>query len=380
MKTFQTELKPFVQAMTHACRVVERKNTIPILGMVMVSGGLDTLSIQATDLDARFEKSMPAACSDHGDWLLPAHDLLKLCKAAVKDYENVTFKPDKEQCLVEFGDDFSSTFKLDIPYRDFPNDGRSDDYKHTFELSRDDLAEALRLTVPFASTEITRYYLNGVYLDCLDNVGGGVVRFVATDGHRLSAYDQKAHVNGGWPITGPIIPLQALKTLQAMLKTAEAGDVNVLFAGDKLVRFCTSAGDLSIKLIDGTFPDYHRVLPKGNDKVLIFSSRDALLKGIDQVTALSERGRAIKIVGVEGDKIELSCNNPDSGSLCKALAGQRSGNDVPEIGCNGNYLHGIARLAPDDGQITLRINDAGSPILVGIGVDAHQMVLMPMKI
>lgn len=380
MRTTQTELKPFVAALTNACRFIDARMSIPILGMVLVKVGSVYVELESTDLDNHFTHHMPNLLGGPGEtakFLLPGRDLLKLCKAAVKDYDLISFLPDDKGVTVEFGDDFSSRFDNDLPVKDFPDAGQHRDFKHAFKMSRDDLTGALRMTLPFASTEETRYYLNGVHLTNDDP--DGTVRFVATDGHRLSAFTHTVPVNGGWPEKGVIVPLHALNALQGILKPLKDGDCLVAFAGDTHCRITTPVGMLTVKLIDGTFPDYHRVIPTSNNSSFQFASRDALIKGIDQVTALTDKERAIKIAAGVSDKIDISCSSPEGSTSRKALVGWAH-NDAPEFGCNARYLQDIARLKPDEGPVTVKVNGPNDPMLVDLGIENHTMVLMPMRV
>ena len=390
MITTQTELKPFVAALTNACRFIERRVSIPVLETVKIKGTRAYVELDSTDLDTDFTHHLPntleSGPGDSAEFLLRGHDLLKLCKAALKDYDRVTFRPDNDGVNVEFGDDFSSHFETPIPVKDFPTMAcKGRDFTTAFEVSRDDLVETLRLTAPFASEESTRYYLNGVHLENMDNKPA--VRFVATDGHRLSAYQQQAHVNGGWPATDVIIPNRAIKALQAILKPVKDGVCRFAFSGDSFCRVETPEGILKIKLIDGTYPDYRRVIPTANDRAMQFASRDALVKAIDQVSALTEKDRAVLIVRKpkagavrhDDDRIELSMKSPEGTKSLKALVGW-SHRDAPEIGVNARYLQDIAKLRDSDGPVTLRVNGPNDPMLVDLGIEGHTMVLMPMRV
>ena len=225
------------------------------------------------------------------------------------------------------------------------------------------------------STEETRYYLNGVYLHVAEGEGGRVLRCVATDGHRLARVDAGLPA-GAEAMPGVIVPR---KTVGELRKLLEDDDMQIAVSvSETKIRFATPDITLTSKVIDGTFPDYTRVIPSGNTKRLEVDAGD-FAKAVDRVaTVSSERSRAVKLV-LEDDKLVLSVNAPDSGAaeeeLIVAYADERL-----EIGFNAKYLLEIASQVDRENAVFL-FNSSGDPTLMREGNDTSAVyVVMPMRV
>ncbi|MEX0851988.1 MAG: DNA polymerase III subunit beta, partial [Bauldia sp.] len=225
------------------------------------------------------------------------------------------------------------------------------------------------------STEETRYYLNGIYLHVVSVGGTPMLRAVATDGHRL-AQSQLTAPEGTEAMAGVIVPRKAVGEIQKLIEDPEA-NVEIELSDTK-IRVTIGDVVLTSKLIDGTFPDYARVIPQGNDKVLKVD-RSEFAEAVDRVSTISsERGRAIKLALSQG-KLVLSVNNPDSGSATEELGVDYAADDI-EIGFNSRYLLDVAgQLAT--GTAEFRFADPGSPTLIlDDGAADALYVLMPMRV
>ncbi|RMF04798.1 MAG: DNA polymerase III subunit beta, partial [Alphaproteobacteria bacterium] len=274
-----------------------------------------------------------------------------------------------------------------------PEDAKSLDYRFIFQVDGVDYTDAVTTdrpgdTIPAAdlkrliektrfaiSTEETRYYLNGIYLHCAESEAGEKLRAVATDGHRLAQVDVPLP-EGASGMPGIIVPRKTVHEVYRLIEAADDG-VKVELSTSK-IRF--TAGDvvLTSKLIDGTFPDYERVIPKDNDKRLRVA-RTAFSSAVDRVSTLSsDKGRAVKLQLGDG-KLVLSVNNPDSGSATEELDVEFKDDDL-EIGFNARYLLDIAsQLETDTAEFLLA--DPGSPTMVRDDGDTSALyVLMPMRV
>jgi DNA polymerase-3 subunit beta len=225
------------------------------------------------------------------------------------------------------------------------------------------------------STEETRYYLNGIYLHAVHQDGGSVLRAVATDGHRLARVEL-ALPDGAAEMPGVIVPRKTVGELRKLIEETE-GDVEIALSETK-IRF--RAGDVVLisKLIDGTFPDYERVIPLGNDKILEVD-RKSFTAAVDRVSTIStEKSRSVKL-GLKSGNLTLSANSPDAGSATEELEVSYSADDM-EIGFNSRYLLDIAQqIEGESAQFALA--DAGSPTVIRDGADASALyVLMPMRV
>ncbi|MFO1121925.1 MAG: DNA polymerase III subunit beta [Hyphomicrobiales bacterium] len=365
------ERSAFLRALNHVQSVVERRNTIPILSNVLLQADGGTLKLTATDLDIEIVESVPAMVAKPGAATVPAHML----------YDIVRKLPDGAQLELDQGGDGNrmaifagrSRFNLQaLPPEDFP-DISAGDFPNRFSISAADLKGLIERTRFAISTEETRYYLNGIYFH--EVASGNLLRAVATDGHRL-AQAQIARPDGAKGMPGVIVPRKTVLEVVKLLEGAE-GDVEVALSASK-IRF--AAGDLVLtsKLIDGTFPDYERVIPRSNDKALEIDAR-TFAGAVDRVSTISmEKGRAVKL-HLSTDRMVLSVNNPDSGSAEEELACSYAADPI-EIGFNSRYLMDIAGQIKSE-AVVFSFADAGSPTIVrDPGDDQALYVLMPMRV
>jgi DNA polymerase III subunit beta len=353
-------------------RVVERRNTIPILANVLIRAEKSKLRLKATDLDLEVIDAVDAEVSPAGSTTVPAHMF----------YEIVRKLPEGSQIVLEASGDRAmlairagrSRFTLQtLPESDFP-DLAAGEMTHKFTLAASDLKRLIDKTQFAISTEETRYYLNGIYLHTAVNGKSTMLRAVATDGHRLAQVELPLP-SGASGMPGIIVPRKTVGEVQRLID-AEA-EVAVELSQGK-IRFSIGDVVLTSKLIDGTFPDYARVIPVGNDKELIVDKKD-FEASVDRVsTVSSERGRAVKL-SISSGRLLLSVTNPDSGSATEELEIEY-GADPIDIGFNSRYLLDIA--AQIEGEVAvLKLADAGSPTLIQDRDSAGALyVLMPMRV
>jgi DNA polymerase III subunit beta len=268
-----------------------------------------------------------------------------------------------------------SNFRLQcLPQSDFP-ELTAGSFSHVFRLDSAALKALIDKTQFAISTEETRYYLNGIYFHAIESGGKPKLRSVATDGHRLARAEMDAPA-GSEGMPGIIIPRKTVSELQ---KLVDDPDVAVTVElSDTKIRFTVASVVLTSKLIDGTFPDYQRVIPTGNDKALTID-RQSFAAAVDRVSTISsERGRAVKLSLADG-QVTLAVNNPDSGSATEELPADYSA-DPMDIGFNARYLLDVtAQLAGNEARFMLA--DAGSPTLIQDTADGNALyVLMPMRV
>ncbi|MGO4706397.1 DNA polymerase III subunit beta [Microvirga sp. 2MCAF38] len=367
------ERAALLKALGHVHRVVERRNTIPILSNVLLRAEDGALRLKATDLDIEVTETIPADITEAGSTTIPAHVI----------YDIVRKLPDGAQVSLEMTGELGqmqlrsgrSRFTLQsLPESDFP-DLAAGDLPHRFTVSAADLKRLIEKTQFAISTEETRYYLNGIYLHTADVSGSPVLRAVATDGHRLARVELPAP-NGSEGMPGIIIPRKAVAEI---VKLVEDGSESVqIELSPAKIRLTFDGLVLTSKLIDGTFPDYQRVIPVGNDKLLTVERGD-FAKAVDRVSTISsERGRAVKLALVEG-RLTLSVNNPDSGSATEEIEVDYDAGAI-DIGFNARYLLDIT--AQLDGDTALfKLADPGSPTVIQDREGAPALyVLMPMRV
>ncbi|GGC65745.1 DNA polymerase III subunit beta [Chelatococcus reniformis] len=367
------ERTALLRALGHVHRVVERRNTIPILSNVLVRLGEGTLNLKATDLDLEVTETLPADVASGGATTVPAYVLYDIVRK-LPDGAQVSLEAtgDTGQMLIRAG---RSRFSLQaLAEGDFP-DLAAGDLPHRFALPAAELKRLIDKTQFAISTEETRYYLNGIYLHTLTSDGGTMLRAVATDGHRLARVEIPAPA-GADGMPGIIVPRKAVAEIQKLLDGHD-GDVTVELSAIK-IRLSIGSVVLTSKLIDGTFPDYQRVIPAGNDKILIVDQKE-FTDAVDRVSTISsERGRAVKLALIDG-RLTLSVTNPDSGSATEEIDVDY---DAPslDIGFNARYLLDITGQLDGDTAL-FKLADPGSPTVIQDREGAQALyVLMPMRV
>ncbi len=364
-----------LKSLGHVTSVVERRTTIPILSNVLLQSSAGTLRFNATDLEREVVEQIGADVQQDGAITVPAHLLHDIVRK-LPDGAQVQIVRDAEKERVTLSSGQSRFALQSLPAEDFP-DLAAGDMSHEFSMAAHDLKRMIEKTRFAISTEETRYYLNGIYFHAPDGGEGGrpTLRAVATDGHRLAhiELDQPAGAAG---MPGVIIPRKTVHELHRLLEDG-GGEVRIGISTSK-VRFEIDDITLTSKLIDGTFPDYARVIPKGNDKELRVSNVE-FMAAVDRVSTIaSERGRAVKL-SIAPDKLTLSVNNPEGGSATEEID-VNYGAEPLEIGFNARYLLDIAGQLESD-QAIFRLADPGSPTMVQDSDDDSALyVLMPMRV
>ncbi|MEO1200454.1 MAG: DNA polymerase III subunit beta [Pseudomonadota bacterium] len=368
------ERAALLTCLTHVHRVVERRNTIPILSNVLLRAEGDQMTLRATDLDIEVTETLPAMVEGAGATTVPAHVLYDIVRKLPEGAEvALDAAGDQAQMVLQSG---RARFNLQmLPDSDFP-DLTAGEFSHAFSVPASVFKHVLEKTEFAISTEETRYYLNGIYLHRVEDAEpGAVLRAVATDGHRLARIDISAP-EGTDGMPGMIVPRKAVQELQRLLDDPET-EVGIE-ASEAKVRFTIGSVVLTSKLIDGTFPDYMRVIPSGNDKILRVD-KATFARAVDLVsTVSSERGRAVKL-SLDADRVVLSVNNPDSGSATEEIAADYDADGI-DIGFNARYLLDIAsQLESENARFELA--DPGSPTLIRNEQDTALLyVLMPMRV
>ena len=367
------ERAAFLKSLNHVQSVVERRNTIPILSNVLLEAKDDQLSLTATDLDIEIVETIGSSISQPGTITAPAHTLYDIVRK-LPDGSQVELLFDEEEGRLSVKAGRSRFALACLPKEDFPAMSAGD-LPNRFSVSAEDLARLIDKTRFAISTEETRYYLNGIYLHAAETNDIAMLRAVATDGHRLARVEFPLP-EGAAGMPGVIVPRKAVAEIRKLIEDVD-GMVEVALSDTK-IRFQTGGIVLTSKLIDGTFPDYERVIPEGNDKILSIAAKD-FAEAVDRVSTIStEKSRAVKLnLGTE--QLTLSVINPDSGTATEELVVDY--NDEPmEIGFNARYLLDVTSQL-DSGAAQFVLADSGSPTLVRDSDDPSALyVLMPMRV
>lgn len=331
-------------------KVVEHRNTIPILANVLLSADNGQLAVTGTDLDISYSASAPAEGTL--ETTVDAKRLSDIARRLSGDVVTITHADDK--LVVKSG---RSRFTLPtLPVEDFPHLDAGDLGGH-FQLDFAALVAPVRFAI---SSEATRYYLCGVHLH---NTAEGGIRAVATDGHRL------AHNTAcGMPtIPAVIIPAKTVGIVPA-------GEVTVSLSQNK-VRFATADTIIVSKLIDGSYPDYQRVIPANNTSVATVDRKE-LASAVARVSTIeSNRGRAAKFT-VAGDNIAVDASG-DDGSAHEDVEAEYAGEPI-EIGFNTAYIADVLGAASGE-NVRVSLADSGTPAIFQ-GKGDWLALCMPMRV
>jgi len=303
------ERATLLKSLSHVQSVVERRNTIPILSNVLIEAREDgSIRLMATDLDLQVDESVPANVGQPGATTVSAHTLFDIVRK-LPEGSQVELNAAEGKMQLSAG---RARFNLStLPRDDFPVIAEGE-LPTRFELPAATLRQIIDKTRFAISTEETRYYLMGIFLHVADDQ----LKAAATDGHRLARVTVPKP-DGADEMPDVIIPRKCVAELRKLLDELE-GTVEVSMSGTK-IRFGLGSAVLTSKLIDGTFPDYNRVIPTANDKLLKLDPK-TFAQGVDRVSTIaSEKTRAVKI-NVDRDKVTLSVTSPESGTATEELA------------------------------------------------------------
>ncbi|MGH7032111.1 MAG: DNA polymerase III subunit beta [Stellaceae bacterium] len=367
------ERAALLRALGHVQSVVERRNTIPILSNVLLKAEGAKLALSATDMDLEMVSTLPCQGGQPGTTTVPAHTLYdiirKLREGAQIELESTG---EKGSMTLRSG---RSTFTLScLPPEDYPLMAGGE-LAHNFLLSAADLKRLIDRTRFAISTEETRYYLNGIYLHAAKADKVSMLRAVATDGHRLARMEIPLP-EGAAGMPGVIVPRKTVTELRKLLDELDQ-DVSVALSDTK-IRFTFGDTVLTSKLIDGTFPDYDRVIPLNNDRILEVDCK-LFAEAVDRVSTIStEKSRAVKLA-IERGSVTLSATSPENGTATEELEVRYSAQPL-EIGFNARYLLDIAEQIEGEGA-RFAMADAASPTIVRDSADDSALyVLMPMRV
>ncbi|WP_371055930.1 MULTISPECIES: DNA polymerase III subunit beta [unclassified Rhodosalinus] len=362
-----------LKAVSQAQSVVERRNTIPILGNVLIEAEGDEAKFRATDLDIEVVDRAAAQVQRPGATTVSAVTLHEIVRK-LPDGALVTLSDDGASGRLEVEAGRSRFSLATLPKEDFPVMASSE-YTANFAAPAPVLRRLFDKSKFAISTEETRYYLNGVYMHVAEGEDGPVLRCVATDGHRLARIDAPLP-DGAEETPGVIVPRKTVGELRKLLDDDDA-EIAVSVSETK-VRFATPDITLTSKVIDGTFPDYARVIPQGNTRRLEVDAAE-FAQAVDRVaTVSSERSRAVKLQ-LDEDRLVLSVNAPDSGAAEEELS-VAYGDERLEIGFNAKYLLEIASQVDRENAVFM-FNSSGDPTLMREGDDSSAIyVVMPMRV
>lgn len=366
------ERATLLKGLSHVQSVVERRNTIPILSNVLLEATAEgQLRMMATDLDLQINDSVAAAVDQPGSTTVSAHTLFDIARKLPEGAQVQLTAAEGRMTIVAGRARFSLGT---LPRDDFPVIAEGE-LPTQFELPVELLKQIIDKTRFAISTEETRYYLNGIFLHVAEDNGNPVLKAAATDGHRLARVTID-RPNGAEGMPDVIVPRKCVGELRKLLDEVD-GSVGVSLSGTK-IRFDLGQAILTSKLIDGTFPDYSRVIPTANDKILKLDPK-AFMQGVDRVSTIAtEKTRAVKMA-LDRDRITLSVTSPENGTASEEVPGEYTSLGF-EIGFNSRYLLDILAQIDSD-LVEVHLADAAAPTLIRENDKSPALyVLMPMRV
>ncbi|MCH4090672.1 DNA polymerase III subunit beta [Acetobacter sp.] len=372
---FTADRATLLKALAHIQSVAEKRNTIPILANVLIDANNGSLSLTATDMEIAVVEEVPAEIQTPGAVTAPAAVLYEIVRKLPDGVEVELSHPGGESQLDLRAGRYATRMNA-LPVDDFPS-MVAGDLPHQFKLNSGVLKSLIDRSRFAISTEETRYYLNGIYMHVTEGDAGGVLRAVATDGHRLARVETEVPA-GASGMPGVIIPRKTIGEIRKLLD--EAPDEVDVSVSDTRIQFGVGGITLTSKLIDGTFPEYQRVIPSGNNRTLRVGKKD-FSDAVGRVAAISqERSRPVKLV-LSRDLLILSATSADQGTAKEELDDTRvtyDGDDM-EIGFQARYLNDITDQVSKDVEFVFA--DSSAPTIVrDVDSPSALYVLMPMRV
>ena len=366
---FEISRETLIKPLQLVTGVVERRQTLPILSNVLLSLDKSQLSLTGTDLEVELMGSVEVDSGESdGEITVPAKKLMDICKS-LPDSAILKFELDEDKLKIQSG---RSRFSLStLLATDFPGVEESSGTLE-FAVSKELLKTMLHNASFAMAQQDVRYYLNGMLIE----VSPDSLRVVATDGHRLAM--QTESINAEVTETsGVIIPRKGVLELGRLLSDGGDEDINVMI-GTNHVRVTMNNFTFTSKLIDGKFPDYNRVLPKGGDKSVI-AGREQLRDSLNRTAILSnEKFRGIRLI-LSNDELKIVANNPEQEEAEETVPVEYKGDSV-EIGFNVVYLVDVLNVLETD-SVQIIVSDSNSSALLHSSDDSSATyVVMPMRL
>jgi DNA polymerase-3 subunit beta len=367
------ERAALLRSLAHVQNVVERRTTIPILSNVKLDAQDGRVGLTATDLDVTLMAYEDAVITEPGATSVAAHTFFDIVRKLPEGAQLALSQPSPAaELTLEAG---RSTFALPCLAADEFPAMASEELEVRFTMPPGDLAKLIDKTRFAISTEETRYYLNGIHVHATQGGAASMLRGVATDGHRLARVEV-ALPDGAARIPPIIIPRKTVGEVRKLLE--QAGDEVGIAVSATRIQFTCGRAILLSRLIDGTFPDYERVIPVDNERVAVVAAA-AFAEAVDRVATIStEKARAVKL-SFEPGRMTVSAVSVDAGRATEEVDVEFAGESL-EIGFNARYILDMMGQI-ESSEIRLEMASAAAPTVVREPADSSALyVLMPMRV
>lgn len=364
---FTIDKPVFIKVLQRVQGIVEKRNTMPILANVLLEASKGRINVMATDLEVFIKDSAQANITEDGSLTVNARKIFEIVKELPGETIDVTSGKEDKITLKAGKARFSV---MGLPSKDFPAFPAIDEAKLE-AIQSADLKEMIDKTVFAVSTDETRYNINGFLLEKEDST----IRMVATDGHRL-ALIEKTDSMAVENKSSVLLPRKGVLEIRKVLDEKEGDFFLAVLPKSAVMKKDTTV--ISIRLLEGEFPDYKKVIPRDNTNEAV-ADRITLLGALKRVSILSTD----KIKGVKfsfsANKLTLSTSSPDLGDATEDIEIKYNNEDV-EIAFNARYLMDMLESLTDEG-VTITLKDALSPGIVRpLGVKDYTYIIMPMRL
>lgn len=367
------EKSTLLKALAHVQTVVERRTVTPILANVLLEATDGKLKLTATDLDISIQEEVPAKIQQKGNTTVSAHTFYDIARK-LPDGAEVELSHDQSSGKFHIAAGRTNFDLPSLPAEDFSNI-KTSDFPHNFIITCEELRHLLTSTRFAMSTEEARYYLNGIYLHVKKVDSETFLRTVATDGHRL-ALSEIPEPDGADGMPDVIIPRKTIAEAVKLLEDIE-GSVKVSLSHTQ-IAFNLGSVQITSRLIDGSFPDYEKVIPYDNQSVLTIS-RKSFAEAVDRIATISsDKTRSVKIT-IESNKVQVSVSNSDQGSGAEEIEATYGGKRM-NIGFNARYVLDICQQIESDTLKFLLADETAPAIIRGLEDEGSLYVLMPMRV
>lgn len=370
---FSIEKEVFLKGLSRVQGIVEKRNTIPILSNVLIEASDESIRLTATDLEVGMRASYPARIEKNGKITVSAKKLYEIVKELPE--QEVSFKA-KDNCWIEISCGKSLFNIVGLAPEEFPHFPDADP-SGMMPISGALLNEMIEKTAFSISNDDTKYNLNGIYFRTVDEDGQNILRLVATDGHRLALAQREVETAQIEELAaGVILPRKGIHELKKIAEES-SGDIRLGFMDNSAVVMRDDTV-VVMRLVNGDFPDYNRVIPKQNDDIAVIN-RDTLLHALRRMAILSsEKSKGVKLQ-LKNGVLDISSSNPEVGDAREELEVEYKGPELT-IGFNARYMLDILQALGND-KVRLAVRDNLSPgLITPEGDNGFLAVIMPMRL
>ncbi len=369
---FKISQANFFKTLSHLQGIVDKKNSLPILSNILIEAKNDQLILSSTDMDISIIEKIDCNIFEEGATTINSQILYDIVRKIDGNSEiEIISNNGKLLTLRADGSRFSLAC---LPKEDYPIIDQ-DTLGVKIKINSNILFKLIDKTKFAISNEETRYFLNGLYFNISSESNKNMVTLVGTDGHRLAKFSYEVEENID-QISGVIIPKKTIYEISKLLSENNT-EVEIYISSNKIVFILQNIIFIS-KLIDGSFPDYKRVIPKDNLNTLKIK-RELLLSAVDRVSTIANEKSPVIKFKLLNNVLNLNTINNESSTASEDLKINYNGDDI-EIGFNSKYIMDIVNNLEDE-EISINLKDNTSPITALENSNTNLVyVLMPMRV